>query len=74
MRRGAQIAPEVGVVALILAFNLADLLPNATLVPLTWLVAGALLGQAEALALARRQAKAAASPALSPKERGRTLI
>lgn len=57
MRRSARIAPEVAVVALILAFNLADLLPNATLVPLTWLMAGALLGQAELLAQARRSDK-----------------
>jgi hypothetical protein len=33
--------------ALILAVNLVDLLPNATETPLTWLVAGALLGWAE---------------------------
>lgn len=42
-----QIAPQIGVVALLLGANLIDLLPNATLVPLTWLMAGALLGQAE---------------------------
>jgi hypothetical protein len=39
---------------LILAANLLDLLPNATLIPFTWLMAGALLGEAERLALLRR--------------------
>jgi hypothetical protein len=27
--------------------NLADLIPNASITPLTWLIAGALLGYAE---------------------------
>ena len=40
--------------ALMLAANLLDLLPNATLEPLTWLMAGALLGQAEILRQERR--------------------
>jgi hypothetical protein len=44
--------------ALILAINMIDLLPNAPLTPWTWLLAGALLGRAEALGgLARRQQK-----------------
>jgi len=44
----AQVPLPVGVCALMLGANLVDLLPNATLVPLTWLLAGALLGHAEA--------------------------
>ncbi|MEZ5798319.1 MAG: hypothetical protein R3D63_13015 [Paracoccaceae bacterium] len=44
----------VAALALIFAFNLLDLLPNGTLVPVSWLIAGALLGQAEALRAARR--------------------
>ena len=35
--------------ALIVAINMVDLLPNSTLTPWTWLLAGALLGRAEAL-------------------------
>ncbi|VDC27704.1 hypothetical protein XINFAN_01930 [Pseudogemmobacter humi] len=61
--RGARIAPQAAALALMLAFNLVDLLPNATLTPLTWLIAGAVLGHAEALSAARRavpQAGAAA--------------
>lgn len=38
---------SVGALALILTFNVLDLLPNATLTPLTWLIAGALLGYGE---------------------------
>lgn len=44
-----EISPYVGPIALILAINVIDLLPNATLTPLTWLLAGALLGYAERL-------------------------
>lgn len=42
-----QIAPQVGVLAVMLGAMLIDLLPNATMVSLTWLIAGALLGHAE---------------------------
>lgn len=40
--------------ALIIAINMIDLLPNASLSPWTWLLAGALLGRAEALRGAER--------------------
>lgn len=56
-------APAVAAMALIYAANLVDLLPNATLVPLTWLIGGALLGQAEAL---RRSGQAAQTAAAMP--------
>ncbi len=45
--------------ALILAINMIDLLPNSSLSPWTWLVAGALLGRAEALRALARQTAAA---------------
>lgn len=48
-RRASVVPVEVAGVALILAANMVDLLPNATVVSLTWLMAGALLGYAEAL-------------------------
>lgn len=41
--------------ALIVAVNMIDLLPNASLTPWTWLMAGALLGRAEALRSAARR-------------------
>ena len=50
----AELSPWVGAVALILGANMMDLLPNATQVPFTWLMAGALLGEAERLAALRQ--------------------
>lgn len=47
----------LGTLALIVAINIFDLLPNSGLIPWTWLLSGALLGQAEALALAKRSIK-----------------
>lgn len=43
------LSPFVCAVTLLLAANLFDMLPNDTLIPFTWLMAGALLGHAEAL-------------------------
>jgi len=41
------VSPLVGPLALMLAINVADMIPNATLTPLTWLLVGALTGYAE---------------------------
>ena len=41
--------------SLILAINVVDLLPNATLTPLTWLIAGALLGYVEVPKVFKKQ-------------------
>ncbi|WP_205961664.1 hypothetical protein [Pararhodobacter oceanensis] len=49
----------VSTLALILAVNMVDLLPNATLIPFTWLMAGALLGYVEDLRHANKAARAA---------------
>lgn len=67
-----EISPYLATVALILAANLVDLLPNDTLIPFTWLMAGALLGRAEAMAAARRKARAEAFEMAFPQ--GRTVI
>lgn len=45
--RGRDPGPWTGPVALLVAINLVDMVPNATLTPLTWLFAGAALGFAE---------------------------
>jgi hypothetical protein len=45
---------SLATLALILSINIFDLLPNAGLLPLTWLYAGTLLGQAERLLTAKR--------------------
>jgi hypothetical protein len=48
----------IAALALMLAINVVDLLPNSPLQPWTWLICGALLGRAEALrAPVRRPAK-----------------
>lgn len=62
--RAGQAPPAtVSILALLLAINMVDLLPNATLIPFTWLIGGALLGHAEDIArqtAARRRARVAA--------------
>ncbi len=59
MQPKAELSPWVGAMALILGANMTDLLPNATQIPFTWLMAGALLGEAERLAVLRRSAETA---------------
>jgi hypothetical protein len=56
--------------SLIVAINMVDLLPNSTLSPWTWLLAGALLGRAEALRSARWVPSSANSNLLSSGYRG----
>jgi hypothetical protein len=59
----------IGPVALLLAINLIDMLPNATLTPLTWLFAGAVLGLAEAA----RSRDPSSSIGSTPQEQRRPL-
>lgn len=70
--RGAPVALPAAAVAVILAVNLLDLLPNATLIPFTWLICGALTGLSEAMAADRRAARAAAHARAWPA--GRTVL
>jgi hypothetical protein len=60
-RSGAGLPVHVATLAVILAINMVDLLPNATLTPLTWLFAGGLLGFAE-----RQHATVRRSTAIEP--------
>jgi hypothetical protein len=53
-------------VALILAVNVFDLIPNATITPLTWMFAGAVLGLAEQARSLAPRAAAPAAPRLAP--------
>ncbi len=62
---GATASPYVGPVALILAFNMFDLLPNSPLTPFTWLLAGAILGYTE------KSATQSAAPTTKSKSEGR---
>ena len=55
---------------LILAINIFDLLPNSSIRPWTWLIAGAVLGRAEDLRRwARAPTKIATLPSVAPLER-----
>lgn len=45
--RRMDISPATAGLTVILAGNMVDLIPNATLTPLTWMIAGALLGRFE---------------------------
>ena len=57
------VSPWIGPMALILGINMIDLIPNATLTPLTWLMAGAILGYAEGFS---RQTQSATIRPVSP--------
>jgi len=59
LRRDRGLSPYVGSLAVMLGFNMIDMLPNATLTPTTWLIAGTLFGHAERLARMRREAESA---------------
>ncbi|MCG7624717.1 hypothetical protein [Epibacterium sp. Ofav1-8] len=48
-RRNREISPHVACISLILGATMVDMLLNDTLVPITWMCAGALLGYAERL-------------------------
>jgi hypothetical protein len=66
-RRG--LTPACGALALIHAMNLVDLLPNATVIPFTWLSAGALLAQAERLKRERMARSRIAHGLIAPQAR-----
>ena len=74
------LSPYAAALALLLAINMIDLLPNATLTPLTWLLAGALVGYAEALKAAGPAAVASiglaaqVDPGHGEPERPRTIL
>ncbi len=77
LARGAAPVPAAAVpLAVIQAANLIDLIPNATLTPITWLVTGALLATAErrAAGIADGIAGAVGASAPAPQPRARTVI
>ncbi len=55
--RADGVSPLIAPLSLILAINIFDMLPNATLTSLTWLIAGALMGYAEQLRAERLRQK-----------------
>lgn len=74
------LSPYIGPLAVMLGFNMIDMLPNATLTPTTWLIAGTLFGHAERLARRRlsgedlRDAESAVATKASSPERPRTIL
>lgn len=60
---GREIPVLVGGLALVLALNLVDLLPNSAITPVTWMLSGAMLGYLERL---NRKTVAAADPVAHP--------
>jgi hypothetical protein len=71
------VSPLVGGMTLLLALNIVDLLPNATLTPMTWLLAGCLMGYAERLAEKRKSLAqpAATEPQADPvTQKPRTVL
>ncbi|MFD3191577.1 hypothetical protein ACFMPD_15045 [Sedimentitalea sp. HM32M-2] len=66
--RRYEIGMESSILALMLAGNLIDMLPNASATPLTWMIAGALWGRLE---LGRIAAKTQPEPAAGPGGRTR---
>ncbi len=67
-REDRGLSPYLGPLALMLGFNMIDMLPNATLTPTTWLIAGTLFGHAERLAQLRKGTETALRR--SPMSRG----
>ncbi|PIE14548.1 MAG: hypothetical protein CSA70_02045 [Rhodobacterales bacterium] len=47
LEKEEEVSPWLGPIALMIGFNLFDLLPNATITTFTWLMSGALLGYLE---------------------------
>ncbi|MCE8468103.1 hypothetical protein LZ189_03400 [Rhodovulum sulfidophilum] len=68
VRRPRQVEPSTALLALALVANLADIIPNSSLTPVTWLIAGTLAGRLEQ---ARAPAAATAGPTSDPPARNR---
>lgn len=71
LQRGVVFSRVACGMALILAVSMVDLLPNATIVAITWLMAGALMGYAEAVSRDRKAREALDRLTLRPE---RTVI
>jgi hypothetical protein len=62
-----QLSPWIGPMALMLGINLIDLIPNATITPITLLMAGAILGYAERFSSQSSPALTSLAGPLAPK-------
>ncbi len=70
----AALPADAAVLSLILAITMIDMLLNATLVPFTWLIAGAILGYAEALKPVPQLRPLAMEPARRHAKSPRTIL
>lgn len=61
-RRTSVVSFPTAALAILLSVNLIDLLPNSSLTPLTWLIAGALVGYAEKRSTSRAVAPVVGRP------------
>lgn len=68
-RAGREVPVLAAGMALVLAVNLVDLLPNATLTPVTWLLTGGLLGYLERLGQGASEPESSVATAASPRRR-----
>lgn len=66
LRKGPPVSRHAAALCLILGINMIDLLVNATLTPLSWILAGAVLGYAEQRSAERRREKARARDQRAP--------
>jgi hypothetical protein len=66
-RMKTPLEPATAALGLILAINMIDLLPNASIIPLTWMIAGSLLGYAERATEPAPEAAEAAPAAARPR-------
>lgn len=71
---GAAVSRWLGPLSLILGANMIDMLPNATLIPFTWLLAGAVLGHVEAARRGVVVPAAARARATAVPKRPRTVL
>ncbi|MEP2530311.1 hypothetical protein [Shimia sp.] len=69
-----EVSPYVGPLALMLGINLIDLLPNATLTPMTWVISGMLLGHAEMLARRRHENQISPQTEIPEPQKRRTIL
>lgn len=74
MRQGLNPGPISSGLALLLAINLIELLPNSTLMPWTWMLAGAVLGFAEKAREQQGQASEETSRVVTRVSRRRTVL
>jgi hypothetical protein len=74
LRRPEDVSPYIGPLCLILGATMLDMLLNDTLTPLTWLIAGAILGHAERRMPRRVHGLSADRSALRQTGRRRTVL